>query len=110
VGPNGAGKSNFVEAIRFLSYALGSSLEVAVENGGGLQSIVHRGDEIASTIKLKILLELAADGKAEYEVEIRAAEDGTVVVAAEVLSRSAKRPRVVSCEGGRSRQQPRSDT
>ena len=86
VGPNGAGKSNFVEAIRFLSYALGGSLEAAVENRGGFQSIAHRGDETASTINFQILLDLADDGKAQYDVEIRAIEDGPAIVAAEGCS------------------------
>jgi predicted ATPase len=86
VGPNGAGKSNFVEAIRFLSYALSGSLEQAVENRGGFQSIAHRGDEIASTITFQLLLDLAEVGKAQYDVEIRAVEDGPAVVAAEGCS------------------------
>src|ERR1700735_4457747 len=80
VGPNGAGKSNFVEAIRFLSYALSGSLEAAVENRGGFQSIAHRGDEKAPTINFQILLDLADDGKAQYDVEIRAVGDGPAIV------------------------------
>src|SRR5947199_747482 len=50
VGANGAGKSNFVEALRFLSYGLSSSLEQALDNRSGFRSIVHRGSDRASAI------------------------------------------------------------
>jgi predicted ATPase len=86
VGPNGAGKSNFVEALRFLSYALSVSLEQALENRAGFQSIAHRDGETASNINFRILLDLADNGKAQYDVEIRAGENGPAVVETEECS------------------------
>ena len=86
VGPNGAGKSNFVEALRFLSYALSTSLEQALENRAGFQSIAHRGPERASSINFGIFFNLGRNVKAQYSVEIRAVQDGPAVVTAEDCS------------------------
>ncbi len=63
VGPNGAGKSNFVESLRFLSYALSTSLEQAIENRAGFKSIAYRGGEQASEIRFGVDFDLGRDGK-----------------------------------------------
>lgn len=86
VGPNGAGKSNFVEALRFLSYALSTSLEQAIENRAGFRSIAHRGSEPASGINLTLDFDLGHDGRAHYTIEIRGSEDGPAVIATEECS------------------------
>lgn len=53
VGPNGAGKSNFVEALRFLSYGLSSSLEQALDDRSGFRSILHRGAGRGAPISIR---------------------------------------------------------
>jgi hypothetical protein len=42
VGPNGAGKSNFLDALRFVSDALITSLERSLWDRGGSQSLLTR--------------------------------------------------------------------
>lgn len=42
-GPNAAGKSNFLDAIRYVYDALGSSPGQALESRGGLPEVLHRG-------------------------------------------------------------------
>ena len=54
VGPNGAGKSNFVEALRFVSYALSQSLEQALDARSGFRNILHKGADRALGITFEI--------------------------------------------------------
>jgi predicted ATPase len=86
VGLNGAGKSNFVEALRFLSYALSSSLEQAIDNRSGFRSIIHRGADRASTISFKVFFRLADEKTGSYFVEMGAFLDGPVSVMREECS------------------------
>jgi len=86
VGPNGAGKSNFVEALRFLSYALSSSLEQAIDSRSGFHSIVHRGADRASAISFTVFFRLADDKTGSYLVEMGAFQDGPVSVMREECS------------------------
>ena len=83
VGPNGAGKSNFVEALRFLSYGLSTSLEQAIDNRSGFRSILHRGADRASRISFEFFFRLGNEKKGNYLVEIGAAQDGPVMVTRE---------------------------
>jgi predicted ATPase len=82
VGPNGAGKSNFVEALRFLSYALSSSLEQALDNRSGFGSILHRGASPQSGIHFEVHFQLG-DRAGWYLAEIAALDDGPVTVTRE---------------------------
>jgi predicted ATPase len=50
VGLNGAGKSNFVEALRFLSNAIGTSLDAALASGSGFGNIIRRGSVLDPVI------------------------------------------------------------
>jgi predicted ATPase len=43
VGPNGAGKSNFLDALRFLSDAIGGSLDKAFQSRSGFSNVLRRG-------------------------------------------------------------------
>ncbi len=83
VGPNGAGKSNFAEALRFLSYALSSSLEQALDARSGFRSIVHKGIAPASAISFELFLELGDEATARYLAEIGAAGEGPISVFSE---------------------------
>jgi predicted ATPase len=83
VGPNGAGKSNFLEALRFLSFALDNSLERALDSRSGFRSIVRRG---ADTVYFELVLRLQDEKTASYLVEIGAGHDGPVTVLREECS------------------------
>lgn len=85
VGPNGAGKSNFVEALRFLSYGLSSSLEQALDNRSGFRSIVHRGADRASKVSFEVFFRLGNE-TGNYLVELGALQDGPVTVTREECS------------------------
>lgn len=86
VGPNGAGKSNFVEALRFLSYGLSSSLEQALDNRSGFRSILHRGAGSESRISFEVFFRLGNKASGNYLVEIGALQDGPVAVTREECS------------------------
>ncbi|MEO8658451.1 MAG: AAA family ATPase [Bryobacteraceae bacterium] len=83
VGPNGAGKSNFVEALRFVSDALSSSLERALDTRSGFRSIIHRGANQESVISFELHLRLGEGKTARYLVQIGAVEDGPVSIVRE---------------------------
>ena len=83
VGPNGAGKSNFVEALRFLSHALSSSLEQALDARSGFRSIVHKGTTAASAIRFEIFFELGDGKSGTYVAQIGNAGEGPISVLAE---------------------------
>jgi predicted ATPase len=42
VGPNGSGKSNFLDALRFVSEALGYTLDHALRGRGGINDVRRR--------------------------------------------------------------------
>ncbi len=86
VGPNGAGKSNFVEALRFLSYGLSNSLDVALNNRSGFQSIVHRGEPNDARVRIELFFRLGDDRSGNYLVEIGASPDGAARVIREECS------------------------
>jgi predicted ATPase len=46
VGPNGSGKSNFLDALRFVSDALNTSLDHALRDRGGIQEVRRRSEVI----------------------------------------------------------------
>jgi predicted ATPase len=86
VGPNGAGKSNFVEALRFISFALSNSLEQAIDNRSGFHSIVHKGSGKASSISFRVFFRLGNDKSGSYFFKITALRDGPVSVSSEECS------------------------
>jgi predicted ATPase len=86
VGPNGAGKSNFLEALRFLSYALSSSLEQALDARSGFRSIIHKGVAPASTISFEIIVNLGDEEKGRYLVQIGSTGEGPISITREECS------------------------
>jgi predicted ATPase len=80
VGPNGVGKSNFLEALRFLAYALTNSLEVAIADRSGFRSLLNRNAGPDATISFRVSLPLGYRRSAEYSAEIGADEEGPVAV------------------------------
>lgn len=83
VGPNGAGKSNFLEALRFLSFALNNSLEQAFNARSGFRSVMRRGAGPAAKISFQVFFGLDDDKTGNYLVEMGAPKDGPVLVSKE---------------------------
>lgn len=79
VGPNGAGKSNFVDALRFVAEALGTTVEFALRERGGINSVRRqsRGHPTHFRIQLKLSL---PDGPATYSFRIGSQRDGGFIV------------------------------
>ena len=95
VGPNASGKSNFIDALGFVQECLTTSLELAVNNRGGMQVILSRLEhptpvqipppdltekeklerlersvEAASAIGFRLDLDLGKGQRADYSVSI----------------------------------------
>ncbi len=71
VGPNGAGKSNIIDALRFVSEALGDSLANAVRQRGGIAEVRTRSK--SKPFHLGISLQLQGEHwQGEYAFEIAA--------------------------------------
>ncbi len=75
VGPNGSGKSNFLDAIRFVSDALRTSLAQAVRDRGGFNEILRRGATDPS-FAIRLEFEVLPGQPAHYAFRIGAFSDG----------------------------------
>ncbi len=75
VGPNGSGKSNFLDALRFVSDALSRSLDQALRERGGVNSVRRRsgGHPTHPTISLDFELQ---GRRGHYAFEIAASAEG----------------------------------
>lgn len=85
VGRNGSGKSNFLDAVRFVTDALLTSLDHALKSRGGIGDVRRRstGHPINFAIKLEVAL---SDYRlATYGFEIAAREKGGFAVRSELL-------------------------
>jgi predicted ATPase len=98
VGPNGAGKSNFVDALRFVKECLTNSLSLAVQNRGGISTVLRRSVEraiiqeptIEHPLKLsgtgqtdfgfRLTIELGSDSIADFSFEISTKKEGAFFV------------------------------
>ncbi len=70
VGPNGSGKSNFLDALGFLEKALNSTLEVAIQNRGGFDSLRKRHKTPGYNLEIHIEMELEGDAAAIYDLQL----------------------------------------
>ena len=80
VGPNGSGKSNFLDALRFVADSLNTTLEQALRDRGGIQSVRRksRGHPTHFGIRLDLTLN---DGRAgSYAFRVGAEKGGGFVV------------------------------
>jgi predicted ATPase len=89
VGPNAAGKSNFVEALRFVSYALSSSLEQALDARNGFRSIIHKSSDPSLGITFEFFFQVGVQAKGRYLVQIGDGGEGPVSVISEECSLSS---------------------
>jgi len=75
VGPNGSGKSNFIDALRFVSDSLNTSLDNAVRERGGINEVRRRSSGHPNNFAL--CLDFATPAiEGTYAFEITAAERG----------------------------------
>jgi predicted ATPase len=81
VGPNASGKSNFLDALEFLSRAVATTPNQALEERGGLDAVLRQVPEKASSFSIAV--EVAVPWRpatrtavASYEIEIGRTEDG----------------------------------
>lgn len=80
VGPNGAGKSNFVDALRFVKDCLTNSLALAVQNRGGIKSVLRRSIEHQTDFGFRLLIELDSEDRADFSFEIATNNSGAFSV------------------------------
>jgi predicted ATPase len=82
VGPNGSGKSNFLDALEFLCRAVATSPSQALEERGGLESVLRQVPEASSSFSIEVEVVVPwwpADptAAASYEIEIGRSQDGS---------------------------------
>lgn len=85
VGPNGSGKSNFLDALEFLSRAVATSPNQALEERGGLDAVLRQVPDRAGSFSVAIAAEIPwwpapHDTVASYEIEIGQARGGGIEV------------------------------
>jgi len=80
VGPNGSGKSNFLDALRFVADSLSTTVENALRDRGGIQSVRRRsrGHPTHFGIRLDFMLPNGREGF--YAFKIGAEPEGAFVV------------------------------
>jgi len=72
VGPNGAGKSNFVDALSFVADCLSHSVQLAFANRGGIAAVRRKSGGHPTHIGLRLRLDLADGGWADYAFDLAA--------------------------------------
>ncbi|HPC62145.1 MAG TPA: AAA family ATPase [Verrucomicrobiota bacterium] len=70
VGPNGSGKSNFMDALRFVSEALNTSLDHALRDRGGINEVRRRssGHPTHFGIRLDFILPNSTTGHYAFQI------------------------------------------
>lgn len=83
VGPNGSGKSNFVDALRFTSEALGTTLELALSERDGIQEVRRRSGGHPTHFGIRFEFRLPTGVEGIYRFEVGAKAGGGFVVRVE---------------------------
>lgn len=83
VGPNGSGKSNFVDALRFVSDALNTSLDHALRDRGGIQEVRRRSGSHPNHFSIGLEFWLPDGEAGEYSFRIGARPQGGYEVQSE---------------------------
>ncbi len=76
VGPNGAGKSNFLDALRFVTDALRTSLEHALRERGGINEVRRRSGGHPNDFSLRMEFSLPSGQVGHYGFRIGARRPG----------------------------------
>src|ERR1039457_861403 len=71
VGPNGAGKSNFLDALRFVTDSLRTSLEHALRDRGGINEVRRRSAGHPNHFGLRLWFSLPSGEVGHYRSEER---------------------------------------
>lgn len=100
VGPNGSGKSNFLDALRFVSDALRSSLDHALRDRGGINEVRRRSRGHPTHFGIRLDFRLRDDDLGRYAFRIGAKQHGGY----EALGQPHRCQRKAS--GGRHKSQP----
>ena len=58
VGPNGSGKSNFLDALRFVSDCLNTSVDQALRVRGGFKSVCRISSQLSNRFSIKLTFDL----------------------------------------------------
>lgn len=77
VGPNGSGKSNFLDALQLVADGLGTTLEQAIDERGGIGSVCTRPELAPFAVGLEIEL---PGGTARYGFKVGRREGGGILV------------------------------
>lgn len=92
VGRNGSGKSNFLNALRFVTDGLQTSLEFAIQSRGGIDEVRRRSTGHPRNFAIELEFSIHGGKIASYGFEIAARKQGAFAVKAEHLQ--------VPAEGG----------
>src|SRR5271157_48711 len=76
VGPNGAGKSNFLDALRFVTDSLRTSLEHALRERGGINEVRRRSGGHPNHFGLRLWFTLASGEVGHYAFRIGSRPQG----------------------------------
>jgi predicted ATPase len=88
VGRNGAGKSNFLDALRFVSDSLETSIDHALKSRGGVAAVRRISTGHPRNVQIKLQFELQ-DQQGEYGFELRSESKGGFSVREERLQLKA---------------------
>ena len=83
VGPNGSGKSNFLDALRFVSDALNTSLDHALRDRGGIQEVRRRSGGHPNHFSISLEFQLPDGTTGRYGFRIGARPQGGYEVQSE---------------------------
>lgn len=86
VGRNGAGKSNFLDAMRFVTDALQTSLDHAIQSRGGIEDVRRQTVGHPRNFAIALEVELPNLSTARYQFEIAAREQGRFAIKNEKLT------------------------
>jgi predicted ATPase len=80
IGPNAAGKSNFLDALRFMSDALNTTLEQALRDRGGIGEVRRNSRGHPTHFGIRLDLALTREQSAWYAFRVGAKARGGLVV------------------------------
>lgn len=80
VGPNGSGKSNFLDALRFVADSLGTTLDQAIRDRGGVNDVRRRSSGHPNHFGIRIELALPGDSNGCYAFQVGSARGGGFTV------------------------------
>jgi predicted ATPase len=86
VGRNGSGKSNFLDALRFVTEGLQSSLDHAIRTRGGIDNVRRRSTGHPRNLAIELVVTLDEVATATYGFELTARSNGGFAVKREDLT------------------------